>query len=346
MYERVQEPEASPARTRLPGPGALAGGRLSNSQMASLVAARRPVFAPGMSNQTIQRMCCPSCAASAPCGSETQTETESEREPAAGQSQAAGAQLQRVEENTHEPHRIEGVSCTPYASSFSAQATKYRMYAQLLPLVLAVTGSTTNVTVWQKYLEGGGEVRRDDTTAPADPLVQSVLHDEGQVDGAVQAILGNIEPRLPQLAALYLSGTDSADIDVATLVSADLLRPNLAWVIARNPAANVIGEVGSSDVFGVDYRRISGTIRFTKQHRDGDRLTVDVRASTNLTIEVGDTADFCPGNIGPVFEQNFTIPLSRLEASGVAGDVHVVVTVHNSGRSTGLVNIRDPDVQG
>jgi len=220
------------------------------------------------------------------------------------------------------------------------------MFAQLLPAVLAATGSTTNVSIWRTYLNGGGSFSLSDTTQAADSLVQSVLHSEGQVDGAVTAILDAIERQLPALAAARLRGRDSATVDVAELVPPALLRPNLAWVLATNPAANVIGEVGASDVFGRDFRRITGTITLVKQRRGGDRLTVDVRASANLAVQVADTCDFCPGNIGPGFEQNFTIPLSRLEASGVAGDVHVNVVVHPAARSTGLVNIRDPDVDG
>ena len=66
----------------------------------------------------------------------------------------------------------------------------------------------------------------------------------------------------------------------------------------------------------------------------------------NVEIHVETTADFCPDNTGPVQEENFTVPPSRLEASGWAHDVHVVVDVNAANRSTGLVNVRDPDVQG
>ena len=41
--------------------------------------------------------------------------------------------------------------------------------------------------------------------------------------------------------------------------------------------------------------------------------------------EVFDAVDFCPGQCGSLLEQMFTIPLSRLEASGEAYDVPFVV---------------------
>ena len=338
VYERIEQ--ATPPGTRhAPGPVGLSPSRLTNSQMASLIAARRPVFVPGAGNQAVQRLCCPSCA-------DDRDEPAGGDEPAGPAESGAGLGWVQRDENTHEPHMLEGTSCTPYDSDFKAQAARLRMYAQLLPAVLAATGSTTNVAIWSMYLGGGGERMFSDTANPGDALVESVKHDEGQVDGAVQAVLRSVEPQLPALATQFLAGTDSADVDVASIVPASLLQPRLAWVIAANPAANVIGEVGSSDVYGPDYRIITGTITLTKQHRPDDRLTVDIRASTNLTIRVADTCDFCPGNIGPIWEQNFTIPLSRLEASHVAGDVHIIVDVHDRGSSTALVNVRDPDVSG
>jgi hypothetical protein len=247
--------------------------------------------------------------------------------------------------DTHEPHLLEGTSCTPYAS-WQAPIAFARMKAQLLPAVLAATGSWTNVQIWNRYLGDGGTMAYSDTANPGDPLVESVRTHENQVPNAVNSILDHIEHDLTSLAPQHLKGKDTAELDLATLVPPAMLKPNLEWVSAGNPAANVIGQIGSSDVYGRDKRSISGTVRLIKQHRPGDRLTVDVRADVTLKIHVEDTADFCPGNIGPVWEQNFTIPLSRLEASGWAHDVHVVVDLTEANRSTGLVNLRDPDVEG
>ncbi len=248
-------------------------------------------------------------------------------------------------QNRYEKHAIEGTSCTPYDNFFIAQAMKHRMQAQVLPAVLAATGSWTNVQIWDTYLDGGGRMSFSDTDNPGDPLVRSVHNDENQVNRAVEAIATHIEGRLEALANEHLRDRDSIDIPVADLVPPELLRPRLEWVTVASPAANVIGEIGASDVYGRDDRRITGTITLVKQRRRGDRLTVDVRASCDLTITVNDSCDFCPGNIGPVWEQNFTIPLSRLEATGIAGDVKLTVTVHER-RSTGLVNVRDPAVEG
>jgi len=50
-----------------------------------------------------------------------------------------------------------------------------------------------------------------------------------------------------------------------------------------------------------------------------------INYSLTARYEVFDAVDFCPGQCGSPLEQNFTIPLSRLEASGDAYDVPYVV---------------------
>lgn len=314
-----------------------------NRAVAGLLARPASAEAPQPAVQRCGDHVAPGC----PCAEEAPGEQVRAAPPTAQRSEVSTVQRDDVvDPDTHEPHWLEGTSCTPYAP-WQRPLAFARMQAQLLPAVLAVTGSTTNVAIWNRYLGPGGTMSFSDTANPGDPLVESVRNDENQVPNAVNAILDHIERNLTTLAPQHLTGADtSAELDLAALVPAGLLTPPLAWVIAGNPAANVIGEIGSSDVYGRDRRSISGTVRLVKQHRPGDRLTVDVRADVTLRIHVEDTADFCPGNIGPVWEQNFTIPLSRLEASGWAHDVHVVVDLTEGHRSTGLVNMRDPDVAG
>lgn len=329
-----------PAARPLPRPGALSAlqrlqAAAGNRAVAGLLARPAPAEPPQLAVQRCGDHVSPGC----PCAEEAPGEQEA----------TAPSTVQRddgPDPDTHEPHWLEGTSCTPYAP-WQRRLAFARMKAQLLPAVLAVTGSTTNVEIWNRYLGPGGTMSFNDTANPGDPLVESVRNDEDQVPNAVNAILDHLERNLTTLAPQHLTGTDtSATLDLATLVPEALLTPRLEWVIAGNPAANVLGQIGSSDVYGRDWRSISGKVRLIKQHRPGDRLTVDVRASVTLHIHVEDTADFCPGNIGPVWEQNFTIPLSRLEASGWAHDVHVVVDITEGPRSTGLVNMRDPDVTG
>ena len=296
----------------------------------------------------------PSLLAVQRCGDHVSPGCPCAGEASGGQDRAAQPAVQRddtaegdtPEPNIYEPHRLEGTSCTPYPA-WERPLAFARMKAQLLPFVLAATRSWTNVEIWNRYLGDGGTMHLSDTANPGDPLVESVRNDEGQVPNAVAAILDHLESNLTTLAPQHPRGRDISEfLDLATLVPASMLAPRLEWVVAVNPAANVLGEIGSSDVYGGDKRRISGTVRLIKQHRPGDRLTVDVRAEVILRIHVEDTTDFCPGNIGPAWEQDFTIPLSRLEASGWAHDVQVIVDITEANRSTGLVNMRDPDVEG
>ena len=57
-----------------------------------------------------------------------------------------------------------------------------------------------------------------------------------------------------------------------------------------------------------------------KQKPDGS-LTV----TPHFTFVVQDTIDLCPGNCGVGEEKVATIPLSRFEATGLTGDVPIIV---------------------
>jgi len=241
---------------------------------------------------------------------------------------------------------IYGTSCTPYPSKREALDVWNNMSTILPAGVYAATGSSTNALIWWKYLHGGGAMHFDSLQNFDDPLVVAVRTSEDQVPNAIYNIINYVEKNLSAFGKTFLKGNDTQiGIDIVDYVPDFLLAPRLEWVETFNPAANVIGQIGDSKSYGPDYRQISGTLTLYKQRRHGDRLTVDVRASVDLTIKIVDTVDFCPGAIGFPHVRHFTIPLSRLEASGLTHPVHLSVYLYEN-RSTGLVNMRDPDVEG
>lgn len=76
---------------------------------------------------------------------------------------------------------------------------------------------------------------------------------------------------------------------------------------------NIAGGTGSSDA-GPDLRLFTGSVRITRRRSSPGSPEVKT-AHIDLQLQVIDAADFCPGAAGGFFAQQFTIPMSRLEAT-------------------------------
>jgi hypothetical protein len=87
---------------------------------------------------------------------------------------------------------------------------------------------------------------------------------------------------------------------------------NLAGAIGANEASCKVGAHPSPQN---DDRLVRGTAKVTG-NTDGS-LTVE----PDMTFEVHDTIDFCPGDCGTDLEQCATVIMSRLEATAVSGDI-------------------------
>lgn len=96
-------------------------------------------------------------------------------------------------------------------------------------------------------------------------------------------------------------------------------------------AGHIAGRIGSNDV-GNDYRKIIyANVTLEKIPIIGPTGYVSVELTPHY--EVFDAIDFCPGDCGSRAEQQVTIPMSRLEASGEAYDVPFKVIFTPESRS-------------
>jgi outer membrane protein OmpA-like peptidoglycan-associated protein len=97
----------------------------------------------------------------------------------------------------------------------------------------------------------------------------------------------------------------------------------------RSAAGQLIGGTGrdgnGSDVFGDDDRVMGGEAIVTVTEVDSASGAMGGIVTWRPHVHVKDTVDFCPGNMGGGAAQMVTVPLSRLEASGVAKDVPITV---------------------
>ena len=107
------------------------------------------------------------------------------------------------------------------------------------------------------------------------------------------------------------------------------LHPNIVYNNPFNAAANLAGAVGrsgeGSDIFGDDDREISGEVIIDVMTLDASTgaMSGDVRWQPH--VHVKDTVDFCPGNLGNSFQRPITLPMSKLEASGLTRDVPITI---------------------
>jgi hypothetical protein len=175
--------------------------------------------------------------------------------------------------------------------------------------------------IWVRYLTGGGGVAaHDGIKNPGDRLATAFAGDdrhEPMEDVVIRWVESNMSKLLPQL-----KGPPSVTRTFDELGVPKSMCVNLAPDYdndAFTPGANLAGGLGSSD-FGADSRSFDGRVTFDKTPHGG---LCEIRPRFEFDWHVLDGVDFCPGNAGNVFQEALTIPMSRLEASGIAKDVGI-----------------------
>jgi hypothetical protein len=148
-----------------------------------------------------------------------------------------------------------------------------------------------------------------------------------RMDFTNDADINITSPKIPALPAIPLipAGNEIYGLSVALSLATPF---SLSLYTAPALLAGGIGKDQTSCKAGAkpsphnDSRIVSGWARVSRSPLSDNLLNVD----PTLNYAVVDTVDFCPGNCGGKDAQELTVPLSRLEASGVAGDVPFSIT--------------------
>ena len=210
--------------------------------------------------------------------------------------------------------------CTPYATPAESAAAKANLRAGLLPKVGLLFGSEVR-QLWTSFLNrhAGDSLARTVFQNAGDPVVESfktssaIDDDQDAVMDIVASRLGGVllsdnVPAMYPLSAFLSSAEKVRDIDFSNPFTIE---------------GNIAGGVGSSDA-GPDLRQIQwGNVNLERTPLIGGIGYTSIELT--LHYEVLDAVDFCPGGCGSFAEQHYTIPLSRLEASGEAYDVPFAV---------------------
>ena len=154
------------------------------------------------------------------------------------------------------------------------------------------------------------------------------------------------QSRLGDVVLPRLAGVRSVTMSLDELgVPANLRQPDPPYDNrAGTVAANLAGGLGSSDA-GPDQRHLDGKLTFEKFVDDDNRLWCTIQVRGEFEWIVNDGIDFCPGNAGNSDQEYLTIPLSRLEASGVARDLGIDVRFQRSRAEVLPGKFPNPDVQ-
>ena len=229
--------------------------------------------------------------------------------------------------------------CCPYPTG-----TAYIIREQIrTPFLLAIGSQVTAsvVPVWLMWFNGGVGMQNFTSRFGADfagdlrtAYLSGVL--AGDVAASVDAT------KLQQLAGTAVPGAPvsllpTLPASYATTKTAALETEDgpmeMNFTTIGTPPGNLAGGVGKTQTAcpvggtpsGVDDQRVLTDVQGTLVRNPDGSITV----TPTLHFKVVDTVDLCPGNcgspMGMINEQLATYPMSRLEASGVSGDVPFTV---------------------
>ncbi|KAB2863161.1 MAG: hypothetical protein F9K46_06170, partial [Anaerolineae bacterium] len=202
--------------------------------------------------------------------------------------------------------------CTPFESDWDLLAAKAKMTTVLLPFLLEKYGVDTFL-LYLDYLtspSSGAKTFSDEENA----FVKSFAESRATTSEVVK-IVNEIKDAIPGKVRLeHLPPGEEVRMPIVYFLGDDGFKRQTNYDYVDEAPGVTAGGVGSSD-FGPDYRQVNGEVVFLREV-DGSGKTTDVFMTTEIHFIVSDAIDFCPGDAGLPEEQEATLPLSRLEASG------------------------------
>jgi len=220
--------------------------------------------------------------------------------------------------------------CRPFPTR--AEAEELRDSAQMSAILVTVAALIDPAvhSLWNTYLHGGS------SEITLGPRFQFEFGRSIITALTTDFLVSSAADVLRTTPGLVPPGAASATFDLRTLIPAALadidtpggshemdfslpltIEGNIAGAVGKDQTSCRIGATPSPRN---DERLASGTIELTQLFGRTYFLT------PNIEFTVIDTIDLCPGGCGAPAEQIATVPLSRLEASGVSGDVPIRVT--------------------
>ncbi len=223
----------------------------------------------------------------------------------------------------HPPVWDPADGCRPFARPFEAEAVRRLMRTPFLAAIAVKFRNPVALYLWMLYIDGGSGLQ---TYGPGGDVAASFTNSSttAMVNGA---LLDQVVRALTATPPTFAPGANTANVALASVVDPSWIddpRGGMDFSAPTELPGNIAGGIGKDQLTQQigsrpspqnDSREVTGGVTVTRQS-DGS-MTV----ASQFEFRAADTIDLCPGNLGANLEQNLTIPLSRLEASGVAGDV-------------------------
>lgn len=219
--------------------------------------------------------------------------------------------------------------CAPLPTKLEAIAIRNLIR---LPMLAAI-GAKVNARVvpfWDTYLGSGFSVGGDATVRDLSAGFGSEFTNSSATARTTNFILQQLEASLKANPPAVATGA-TVTIDIPTRIPvavAAINDPNgknqMNFNDPTETPGNLVGGIGADEAscpVGAkpspqdDARLLRGTAHVTR-NPDGSLTAVP-----DITFEVHDTIDLCPGDCGNELERCATVILSRLEATGVSGDM-------------------------
>jgi hypothetical protein len=252
--------------------------------------------------------------------------------PAVQKSPAEGAPIQLQDDEPGgqpvltPPPGCDGTFCQPFPTQQDAIDDKNRTW-WLLRAGISTRVSSKVLALWDQWASGGaalqdisGSFAADFTSSPTTADTTTYLISQIRAAVAARAPLAPGATATVTLAALIPTAVAAIDDPAgANQMNFNIIGDipgNIAGGIGKDQAANGVGAMPSPQN---DARLVDGTVTIIGLPGGGQRVT------PSFTFTVNDTLDLCPGNCGASSEQIATVPMSRWEATGIAGDVPYTV---------------------
>lgn len=247
-----------------------------------------------------------------------------------GMAENATAQLVAVANKPGPPSKFTNPNCPPtFCQPFANKDEAVADLERYGPFLLEAIGRKVNPKVkplWELYLRGGATMQdltadfgKDFTAAPTTAETTEFLLQELRKDMEENHAAGSpLDQAMPRFAAARIAINTPGDVHDMRFQFRDGIAGNVAGGIGADQRSVTIGALPSSvdDVRAVDLR-----IAYLEPNPDGS-----VTVALSLEFVIQDTIDLCPGDCGGTSEiETATIPLSRFEATGLAGDVPFVI---------------------
>jgi hypothetical protein len=215
-------------------------------------------------------------------------------------------------------------SCEPFEDPARAAEVRFKLGFALPAAAGALFGSGV-AKLWIDYIGGGSGLQvlnNDPTIVEAFATSSTTIAAADQIADAVREQV-EADKTLPdgihQLddEKILRRGRRNAIANTMTFTNPFSIPGHIAGGIATDQGGSDVGARPSQ----IDDDRSLGGTAEVKTQGNGTRI-VTVRPK----FTVVDTVDLCPGNKGAALELALTVPLSKLEAGGLVGDVPFRVT--------------------